>query len=362
MNQKILAICRKKLVQILDKCYSSDGVFYQKTGFLLAEYGVKALSAYCGVNAHTLRIWERRYGAVTPARSANGRRVYSQEDAERLCLIAELTAKGFAISRVATLALLELEALLSTLVKAPMRPQATPASEYETKVNAMLLDRMVHALEQFRLRELSAQLAVARVHCSVADFVYQIILPLIGRIGILVNEEKLWIAHEHALSAIVKTHIYQSIYSLSSTRDALVERPGPSLCIATQEGDYHEFGILLSALLLQSRGVSTHFFGCNMPAKSLADAANAIGSSVVLIGRSIKMPVILSNGATLMQKTYLKELDQLLSAKTEIWLGGVLEQNALKFRARRRVLHIGSLPELERKVEEVFGVPPLAVR
>lgn len=327
----------------------------------MAEYGVKALAAYCGVNPHTLRIWERRYGAVSPSRTPNGRRVYSQDDADRLCLMAELTARGFAISRIAKLSLSELEALRATLTKGGVRPKPDVPWQSETKVNDMLLDRMVVALEEFRLRELSAQLAVARVHFSVADFVYQIILPLIGRIGALVNAEKLWIAHEHALSAILKTHIYQSIYHLSSTRDAGVERPGPSICMATQEGDYHEFGILLALLLLQSRGVNTHFFGCNMPAKSLADAANALRSSIVLIGRSIKMPVMLSDGTALPQKAYLKELDQMLAAKTEIWLGGVLEQNALKFRPRRKLLHFGSLPELERKIDEVFGLPSLSM-
>lgn len=323
----------------------------------MAEFSVKALSAYCGVNAHTLRIWERRYGAVCPMRSANGRRIYSQEDAERLCLIAALTSKGFAISAIAKHTLSELEAMVGELNKrSSPTALALRESSPNPHINAMYLDRMVTALEAFRLRELSSQLAAARLHSSVSEFIYQIILPLIIRIGVLVSEGKLWIAHEHALSAIIKTHIYQSIYNLASLREGQTTPPTPSVVIATQEGDYHEFGILLASLLLQSRGVTTHFFGANMPSKSLADAANALGGSIVMVGRTIQMPVLSAAGQPIPQKTFLKELDQMLASKTEIWVGGVLEENALKFRARRKITHLRTLTDLEAKVADLLDV------
>ena len=326
----------------------------------MAEYGVKALASYSGVNAHTLRVWERRYGALKPRRSANGRRVYSQEDADRLCLLGELTAKGHAISALAKLSASALEELISTpkLSRTRVEDSSQAVVDAKAKVSSMLLDRMVVSLESFKLRELSSQLASARLHCSVSDFIYQIVMPMIGRIGILVNEEKLSIAHEHALSAILKTHIYQSIYHMGSTRDRSVESAGqayPSIVIATQEGDYHEFGILISLLLAESRGLNTHFFGCNMPAKSLAGAANALRSAIVLIGRSIRMPLTTGLGNVVTQRDYLKELDQTLMASTVIWVGGVLEQNALKFRARHRLLHIPTIQELDERFKSLVN-------
>ena len=327
----------------------------------MTEYGVKALAAYSGINAHTLRIWERRYGVAEPARSANGRRVYSQADAERFCLIAELTTHGHAISAVAKLALPELEKMvaLSFSRRGTLRTAnaITMSEGGNAKVTAMLLDRMVAALEAFQLRDLSSQLALARLHCSVSDFIYQIVLPLIGRIGTLVGEEVLSIAHEHALSAILKTHIYQAIYHLGSTRVGAPpisdhessNKSGPQIIITTQEGDHHEFGILLASLIAESRGLATLFFGCNMPAKSLAGAANALRSPIILIGRTIKTPVSNSNGAVISQKEYLKELDQSLVVSTEIWIGGVIEQAALKFRARHKITHVPSLQDLDKR-------------
>ncbi len=327
----------------------------------MAEFGVKALAAYTGINPHTIRIWERRYGAISPKRAANGRRVYSQEDADRLCLLGELTTRGHAISAVAQLPMRELEVLISGTRGRPQNDVSLVdpgLAEARAKVSSMLLDRMIMALEGFQLRDLSAQLASARLHGSVTDFIYQIVLPLIGTIGALVNEEKLSIAHEHALSAILKTHIYQAIYNMGAIRPRVADDTGvstPSIIIATQEGDHHEFGILLASLLAESRGLNTHFFGCNMPARSLAGAANALRSPIVLLGRSIRMPVANGSGVIVSQRDYLKELDESLIATTEIWLGGVLEANALKFRPRHKILHIASLPLLDEKFKSLLG-------
>ena len=319
----------------------------------MGPYGVKALAAYSGVNAHTLRVWERRYGAVKPARTPNGRRVYSQADADRICLIAELTSKGHTISAIASLSLVELEKMLGMSSRGAMAAEAlrsNTADSAQAKVSTMYLNRMVDALEAFHLRDLSGQLANARMNFSVTDFIYKIVLPLISRIGVLVNDERLSIAHEHALSAILKTQIYQSIYHLGQTKSrysGAEAQPLQSIVIATQEGDHHEFGILLASLLAESRGLTTHFFGCNMPAKSLAEAANALQSPIVLVGRTIRMPVVSADGTVISQKEYLKELDRSLLAATEIWIGGVLEENALKFRARHKLSHLKSLEQLD---------------
>lgn len=324
----------------------------------MASYGVKALAAYTGVNPHTIRVWERRYGAVRPARAKNGRRQYTQEDAERLCLIAELTSKGQPISAVATLTTEELEERIRLARRATRAPEANASlggEPYRTQTSSMYTERMVAFLESFQLRDLSAQLSTARASQSVGDFVFQTVLPLINRIGAMVDSESLSVAHEHALSAILKSQIYLSVFSLGSQRSMPADtdtKSTLSLVIATQEGDHHEFGILLASLLAELHGVSTYFLGCNMPAKPLADAANALKSSVVLLGRTIKMPVTSADGQIITQKGYLKELDRSLRADTEIWIGGMLEENAFKFSHRHNLVHLPSLQQFVQRLKD----------
>jgi len=66
-----------------------------------------------GLSPSTLRIWEHRYGVVTPPKSATGQRNYSMKDIERLRLIKRLTLEGHAIGTVAHLDVDALVVLLS---------------------------------------------------------------------------------------------------------------------------------------------------------------------------------------------------------------------------------------------------------
>jgi len=72
-------------------------------------YGIGAVSRLTGLPEHTLRAWERRYGAVQPERKPGGGRRYSKDDINRLVLIKRLTEMGHPVSTVATLPLAELQ-------------------------------------------------------------------------------------------------------------------------------------------------------------------------------------------------------------------------------------------------------------
>ena len=66
-----------------------------------------------GLTPSTLRIWEHRYGVVSPPKSPSGQRTYSMADIQRLRLIKRLTIEGHAIGTVARLEHDELVSLLS---------------------------------------------------------------------------------------------------------------------------------------------------------------------------------------------------------------------------------------------------------
>ena len=73
--------------------------------------------------AATLRIWEQRYGVISPPTSAAGQRLYSDEDVHRLRLLKALVGRGHAIGSIARLEGAALQALLTS--KAKDRPVAT---------------------------------------------------------------------------------------------------------------------------------------------------------------------------------------------------------------------------------------------
>lgn len=79
------------------------------------RYRIGAVSRITGISPETLRMWERRYSAVTPNRSQGGGRLYGQADVARLVLIKRLVDAGDAIGTVANLDHAELESRFERL-------------------------------------------------------------------------------------------------------------------------------------------------------------------------------------------------------------------------------------------------------
>ena len=73
------------------------------------RFRIGSVSRLTSIPTDTLRIWERRYGVVSPERSKSGTRFYSHSDITRLALIKQLVEQGNAISTVANLTELELK-------------------------------------------------------------------------------------------------------------------------------------------------------------------------------------------------------------------------------------------------------------
>ena len=65
------------------------------------HYGIGAVAKLTGLTDHTIRVWERRYGAVVAARAPNGRRVYRAADVEKLGFLKRLTDQGISIGQIA---------------------------------------------------------------------------------------------------------------------------------------------------------------------------------------------------------------------------------------------------------------------
>lgn len=74
-------------------------------------YGIGAVAKVTGLTDHTIRVWERRYKAVEAERLANGRRVFTAHDVEKLGLLKALTEKGISIGGIAGLSIDELREL-----------------------------------------------------------------------------------------------------------------------------------------------------------------------------------------------------------------------------------------------------------
>jgi DNA-binding transcriptional MerR regulator len=80
------------------------------------------VSVITGVNAVTLRAWQRRFGLVIPARTPKGHRLYTPENIQEIHEINAWLAKGVAISKVKPL-------LLSAAKSLPLEATQTEVTD-----------------------------------------------------------------------------------------------------------------------------------------------------------------------------------------------------------------------------------------
>ena len=79
------------------------------------SYQIGTVATLTGVDPHTIRAWERRYGAIAPSRSETGRRRYDDETVERLQLLKALVDCNESIGTIARLSDDDLRARLERL-------------------------------------------------------------------------------------------------------------------------------------------------------------------------------------------------------------------------------------------------------
>jgi DNA-binding transcriptional MerR regulator len=104
-------------------------------------FSIGAVSRLTGIPVHTLRAWERRYGAVSPERQEGGGRLYRRQDITRLNLIKHLTESGHAVSTVAQLPMAALRERARDLApETAAEPEGTPCRV--AVMGAVLPERM----------------------------------------------------------------------------------------------------------------------------------------------------------------------------------------------------------------------------
>jgi MerR family transcriptional regulator, light-induced transcriptional regulator len=263
-----------------------------------------------GISIDTLRAWERRYGAVAPARDDRGR-VYSDADVARLQKLGELVRRGHAIGTIAGLDDRELGRLLAG--------EDRHRSSQSVPVAAADLAPLTSALDRYDLDTIEAALNRYAAVLSPRELVFAVIVPLLQDIGRRWEAGRLRPAQEHLVSSIVRS-VLGGLLRASARPHA-----SPTIVFATPAGERHELGLLSAALLAASAGYGVVYLGQDLPAAEIADAAAAAGARIVMV--SLTTPSAVT-------RAEIRRLAD-LSRGTELWVGGPAAEAVLAAAGRR---------------------------
>jgi methanogenic corrinoid protein MtbC1 len=240
------------------------------------RHPIEVASRRTGLTKDLLRAWERRYAAVEPSRTDSGRRLYSDEDIERLRNLRLVTSAGRAIGQVAGLPLDELAAMVIEDADQHPDPVSTGAGKPGDEADLFRTAReAVLALDSTRLRR---ALHRAMLLLSPSDVIDGVLSPLMKEVGEMWADGRLSVAHEHAATTVLRVTIAEAVETMEN------ERPGaPRVLVATPAGQRHDLGALLVAATASSSGCRVTFLGADLPAEDIAIAARTEGVDLVAL-------------------------------------------------------------------------------
>jgi methanogenic corrinoid protein MtbC1 len=271
------------------------------------RHPIKVVCHRTGLTSHAIRVWERRYGLVCCERTDSNRRLYSDDEIERLRLLKTLTDCGHRISQISKLGHEELYALHKKDLPevAPDHPQSS--RHHSTPVQC--LARCMEAVVELEAAAMTELLEQSLLRYGSRATLVQIVAPLVHEVGEAWRKGELRVVHEHLATNVVRDFLALSVRCFPNQRDA------PEIVIATPSGQIHEVGALLAAAAARDLGWRATYLGPSLPAEEIAAAADtrkarAVALSAVYPGDDPQIPLEITR------------LRQLLPADTLLLLGG----------------------------------------
>jgi DNA-binding transcriptional MerR regulator/methylmalonyl-CoA mutase cobalamin-binding subunit len=237
-----------------------------------ARYRIGTAARLSGLSTHAIRVWERRYGALSPDRSEGGARLYSDDEVARLRLLKRAVDRGHPIGQIVALGAAELERLAGNQALS-----APAASSQQPVTGEPLLDELLAAVQQFDALRAEQLLERARARHSARTLLRDVLSPLLQRVGEAWAEGKICVASEHVATALVRDYAGALLRQFPRDPDA------ETLVITTPAGELHEIGALLAAATAAMLGFGVLYLGPNLPAPEIALAAEGSGSKLVAL-------------------------------------------------------------------------------
>lgn len=276
------------------------------------RHPIGAVAKLTGIPLDTLRAWERRYQAVTPKRS-DRRRVYSDQQVQRLVMLRDAVARGHSIGKVALMPDSRLRAMLEKSRRLTVK--GAVRKDGKKSVSQAALEPVLEAVENFDFMRAERELArLAMAASSPRDLVHQVALPLMRITGERWHEGAFTVAQEHIMTSLL-SGLLASMLRLFGPAN-----PPARVLMATPENEFHGFGILAAAMLTAAGGLGVIHLGTSLPARDVVHAAKRTEADVVLLGLCGAKPAWVLPA--------LREIQERSAPRTQLWAGGAPEDVA----------------------------------
>ena len=233
----------------------------------METYQINQLEQMTGIKAHTIRIWEKRYGIIYPERTSTNRRTYSESQVRKLLNVSTLLARGQKISKIASLTEDELNSLI----------EQQEINEVMDNICTGYINDLLKTMLDFDETGFEKIFAAVTTRLGFYDTMINVIYPFLTKVGILWSISKTVPIQEHFASCIVKRKLMAAIDGLlpptKKTKKFLLFLP---------PDEWHEIGLLFANYILRSKGYETIYLGQNVPVENIESIIKAVQPKYLL--------------------------------------------------------------------------------
>lgn len=228
-------------------------------------FPIRTVANLTGVNAVTLRAWERRHGLIEPVRTPSGHRLYGHEHIESIHRILGLLKKGLPISQAAR-----------ALAASPKQRTG------ETDHWSVLRERLIAGTARFDEQELEQTYAAALALHPVEEVTDRVLLPVLRELGRRWQSGEGSVAEEHFFSVYVRDKLGARFHH--RTR----HDRGPRILAACLPDEHHELGLLVFALAAHERGLRVVLLAARTPMEELPAVAHRTQSAAIVLSATLR--------------------------------------------------------------------------
>jgi len=229
------------------------------------QYAIKDLERLSGIKAHTLRIWEQRYGILKPERTDTNIRYYTSEDLKRILNISLLNNNGFKISKIAKLPDEEIIRLAQSIL-----------NNYSKESDQ--IDNLVLCMMEMNESKFEKIISNCIIHFGFEITIEKIIFPFMRQIGNMWQVGMVNVAQEHFISHLVRQKIIVGIDGLYP--EPLANPKTFLLYLPTNE--LHELGLLYCHFLIKSKGHKCLYLGQSVPFEDVLAISDSLPPDVIV--------------------------------------------------------------------------------
>lgn len=222
----------------------------------MGAYTIRELENLSGIKAHTIRIWEKRFGLIAPQRTSTNIRTYCDTELKKLLNISILNRNGVKISKIARMSTDEVVQLVNRY--------SIDVTNSESQIESLTVAMI--DLDEYRFEQV---LSRAIIQFGFEEAVIRVLYPFFVRIGVMWQTGSIIPAQEHFISNLVRQKFFAAIDGLITAEKEFSRR----FLFFLPEGEMHEISLLFLCYLAKKRGHRTLYLGQSVPLNDIADVA-----------------------------------------------------------------------------------------